>query len=146
MTELDTIRVSVVVPADRERTWRAVTEPVEMRQWFFDNIPAFEARKGFATAFDVRSGERVFPHRWTILDAAPPERIVYDWWYEGYAGRSRMTMTLTEAGAGQTRVQVDHEVLSPFDTRIPEFQPDSCRAGWRFFLDRLARYLSEAGR
>lgn len=32
-----------------EIVWNAITDVTQMRLWFFDNIPAFEARVGFKT-------------------------------------------------------------------------------------------------
>ncbi len=135
------IVVEQMLPAEADRVWRAITEADRMRQWFFGNIPTFEAREGFATRFDVDSGQRIFPHCWTILEVETGGRIVYDWRYDGYEGISKLTMELEPEGAERTCLRIVHETLEPFDSTIPEFQPDSCRAGWTFFLERLHEYL-----
>jgi len=143
MTLLPTpIAVERVLNASPRVVWNAITVRDQMIQWFFDNIPSFEPNVGFHTRFDVDSGERVFPHLWCILEAVPGKRIVYDWRYDGYNGVSRLTMSLQPEGSDQTRLRIVHETLEPFDNTIPEFQPESCRAGWNYFVDRLALFLT----
>ena len=44
-----------------DTVWSAITEPVQMRKWFFDNIPDFKPEVGFEIEFDVEAGGRVFP-------------------------------------------------------------------------------------
>ena len=144
MTPLpEPIIVERVLSVSPDTVWQAITEPEQMRQWFFDNIPDFEPRVGFSTWFDVDSGQRIFPHVWIILEAVPGERIVYDWRYDGYDGVSRLTMALAPEGPDRTRFRIVHETLEPFDNTIPEFQSDSCRTGWNYFMDRLAGYLKQ---
>jgi uncharacterized protein YndB with AHSA1/START domain len=47
-----------------ETVWRALTEPNQMRKWFFSNIPDFEPKKGFKVEFNIVDGEKNFPHQW----------------------------------------------------------------------------------
>jgi uncharacterized protein YndB with AHSA1/START domain len=54
-----------------EDLWNAITQPERMREWFFENIPAFEAKKGFSTRFNVQSQDRDFPHLWEITEVIP---------------------------------------------------------------------------
>ncbi|MFN3162708.1 MAG: SRPBCC domain-containing protein [Pseudohongiellaceae bacterium] len=53
-------------PCSQQVLWRAITDPAQMRQWFFDNIPNFEPRVGFKTEFTVDAGERQFLHQWDV--------------------------------------------------------------------------------
>ncbi len=84
------------VPVDR--LWRAITVRDEMVQWFFEEIPAFEARGGFETGFDVMADSRSFPHRWKIVEVEVARRIVYDWSYEGLDGRGMVEWDLAVVG------------------------------------------------
>ena len=135
------IVVERMLNASPDAVWAAITVQAQMVKWFFDNIPAFEPHVGFHTRFDVDSGKRIFPHLWTIIEAVPRCRIVYDWRYDGYNGVSQLTMSLHPEASGATTFRVCHEVLEPFDDNIPEFQPDSCRVGWEHFIGRLAAFV-----
>lgn len=42
-----------------------------MKQWFFENIPAFQPEIGFEIRFNVNSGEINFLHVWNITDVIP---------------------------------------------------------------------------
>ena len=52
--------IDQVVNASVQDVWEAITEIDQMRQWYFDNIPAFEPRTGFETRFNVSSQGRDF--------------------------------------------------------------------------------------
>lgn len=135
------IIVRYFFPVPVHRAWKAITVLQEMRQWFFDNIPAFEARVGFETMFTVTSEDRVFPHRWQIIEVSAPHRITYDWRYDGYKGRATVTFELTEREGG-TEITLTNTVNEDFPDGIPEFRAESCRGGWEYFLQqRLANYL-----
>ncbi len=58
------------------QVWQAITDPDQMRQWFFAAIDAFAPERGFATRFNVRSGDRDYPHLWRVTEAVPPTK---DW-------------------------------------------------------------------
>lgn len=121
--------------------WKAITHKNEMVQWFFDQIPAFEARVGFTTEFTVTSEEREFPHRWKIIEVIEKEKITYDWSYENWAGRGLVTFELFEK-SGKTLIRLTNVVSEDFDETVPEFQRESCIAGWEYFIQsRLSDYL-----
>ena len=43
--------------------WKAITEPDQMRQWFFEPMMEFKPEVGFETEFDVECEGQVFPHQ-----------------------------------------------------------------------------------
>ena len=86
MTTSEPIVVEQYFDVAPETLWKAITEHPQMVQWFFDNIPEFRPETGFQTQFHVQSSDRDFLHLWTITEAEPPRRIVYDWRYEDLAG------------------------------------------------------------
>lgn len=104
----------------------------KMRQWFFDNIPAFEPEVGFEAQFTVTNEGRVFPHRWKVIEATPPEKIAYDWQYDNYAGDAVVTFELSAEGDG-TQLKLTYTVLEDFSDDIPEFERESGRAGGILF-------------
>ena len=123
------------------RVWNALTLPEEMRQWFFPNIPEYEAKVGFETQFTVENDGRTFPHLWKVLEVAHLRKMVQEWRYEGYAGCCTVSYTL-EAIKELTRLTVTVTVLEDFPDNIPEFKRESGVSGWEYFiLQNLKKYL-----
>lgn len=128
---------------NRKALWDIITQQQHMTQWFFENIPDFKAEVGFATAFDVKSGTRIFPHRWKIMEVIPLNIIVYDWKYEGFHGHSIVTFEMEEKPGGSS-LTVTHKNTEPYPQNIPEFSRESCLGGWNYFIkERLKSYLSQ---
>ena len=136
------VEQSFATPIDK--VWGAITDLHQMRVWFFPQIEAFSPRAGFTTQFDVRNGDKVYPHIWRITEAIPRKKIVYDWRYGGYPGKSTVTFALSTQG-GMTTLKLTHEGLESFPQGNPDFSKESCTAGWRGFICvRLKEYLEES--
>ena len=126
---------------DVDTVWAALTEPEQMRKWFFDNIPDFKPEVGFMVEFDVDAGERHFLHQWKVLRAVPKKLIEVNWRYEGYAGNAIVSFGLEQLGS-QTKLTLTNTVTEDFTEGIPEFERESCIGGWRYFIQqRLKEYL-----
>lgn len=123
------------------RIWKALTNPQEMRQWFFEQIPDFKPELDFYTEFIIVNEGRTFTHCWTIKEVIPEEKIVYRWNYPEYPGDSNVYFEI-EAQESGSLLRVSTEVLEDFPDDIPEFKRDSCVAGWEYFIqNRLPEYL-----
>ena len=134
--------VQEVFDTDMQTVWKAITELNQLKEWFFENIPAFEPKIGFKTAFNVRSTERDFYHQWEITEVTYLEKITYSWKYKGLSGESFSTFTLSNLG-DRTKLKVTCSGLDSFPKDIPEFSYESCLAGWNYFInDRLKNYLN----
>ena len=128
--------------ANIQFVWESITELDNMKRWFFDNIPAFQAKVGFKTAFNVKSGERDFMHQWTIIEVVPKKKIVYDWRYLEYSGEAVLTFEMCEK-EDKTKLIVTCKGIESFPQEIPEFKRESCLAGWNYFIkDRLKNYIN----
>lgn len=126
-----------------EELWLAITEVDRMVKWFFDNIPDFKAEVGFETNFDVSTGERNFPHRWTILEVIPNNKIVYHWRYDNYPGEGYVTFEIDGSEDG-SNLSVVAEGMHTFPQDVPEFSRESCVGGWQYFINqRLRSYMKE---
>jgi len=135
------IEVTTQLPATMKAVWQALTDPAQMRQWYFDNIPDFKPEVGFATAFPVQSGERTFTHQWKVTKVAPLQELRYQWSYQEYPGEAEVLFLLEPEGAG-TRLTLQFDGLETFPSDIPEFTEEACRGGWTYFLkERLPAYL-----
>ena len=128
--------------ASKDSVWKALTDPAEMKKWFFPQIEEFKPKVGFVTEFDVDAGERVFRHCWEIKEVIPGKKLALGWRYAGYPGDSTVTFELFENNAGTTLI-LTHEVLKDFPDDIPEFQRDSCLEGWRYFIQKGLREYFE---
>jgi uncharacterized protein YndB with AHSA1/START domain len=116
-----------------EVAWKAITVIEEMRNWYFDNIPAFEARAGFETQFMVVNEGREFPHKWKMTEVLPMQRISYEWRFDGYPGTGLVTFELTGLGSATT-LKLTNIVLDDFPDDVPEFERESCLGGWQYFI------------
>ncbi|AFL83683.1 hypothetical protein Belba_1044 [Belliella baltica DSM 15883] len=126
-----------------ELLWSYLTERELMIQWYFENIPEFQAMLGFETEFEVENEGRVFPHNWKVMAVTPFRKISYNWKYKGFAGDSTVTFELRDLG-GKTELSLTHEVLEDFNDEIPEFSRASCQAGWTYFIkERLTRLVNQ---
>ena len=126
-----------------QTVWNAITELDQMRQWYFDNIPSFKPEVGFTTRFDVKSEDRIFPHVWTVTEVEPMKLIKYDWRFEGYPGDSFVVFELSTQDDATT-LKLTHEVRESFPDDIPEFERESCVAGWTYFIkERLRDFLAK---
>jgi len=112
-----------------------------MRQWFFDNIPAFEAMVGFETQFDVQSRDKNFRHLWKLIEVAPQKKIVYSWKYKEYPGDSIVAFDLMDLG-DKTKLILTAKGIETFPQDIPEFSRESCEGGWNYFIkNRLKKFI-----
>jgi len=129
--------------APLQSVWNAITVAGEMRAWYFDNIPAFEARVGFETEFMVSNEGREFPHQWLVTEVVPLKKISYDWRFGNWPGRGLVTFELSSQG-GSTKLKVTNAVLEDFPDDVPEFKRESCLGGWQYFIGQSLRgYLEK---
>ena len=139
------IRVEQVLDASVDEVWAAITELEQMRQWFFENIPAFEPVVGFETQFNVVAETRSFMHLWRVTEVVPKKRIVQRWQFQGYPGESLVAFELSPINAQQTELRVTADGVDTFPQDVPEFRRESGVQGWNYFIkDQLYRYLSPA--
>ena len=115
--------------------WNSITEIDQMRQWYFENIPAFKPEVGFETRFNVQSQGRSFLHIWKVTEVVPLKRITYNWKYENYPGDSFVVFELFKQN-NLTKLRLTHQVQESFPENISEFSRESCLEGWTFFIKR----------
>ncbi len=135
--------VNKIINQPVEKIWKAITERSEMIQWFFDNIPDFEAEEGFKTWFVVTSEERSFYHLWEVTDIVPNKVLKVEWTYPDYVKEPFLvTFQLEIESKEQTKMTVLAEGIEKFEhLDIPEFKRESCKGGWEYFTSRLKEYL-----
>jgi uncharacterized protein YndB with AHSA1/START domain len=125
-----------------EDLWNALTRLTEMRKWYFEMLPDFEARPGFRTSFEVQSEERTFTHLWQVLEVLPNSSITYSWRFREYDGASTSTFEIS-GDENRSKLKLTIMVQEDFPPRIPEFTRESCIGGWDYFIHgNLKNYLS----
>lgn len=137
------ISVEQSLECSPEEAWEALTNPAYMREWFFEQMPDFEAKVGFTTRFDVQGESLVFDHNWEVIEVIEGESITVSWKYPPHTGEGIVKYEIAPQGSG-TLARVTSSGIESFPQDVPEFRPESCRAGWEYFFQgRLAAYINQ---
>jgi uncharacterized protein YndB with AHSA1/START domain len=125
-----TLRFDRTLPYDRDRVWRAITDPAELRQWFPSEV-IYEPRVGAPMSFDFGGdhGVDVLPGEVVAWD--PPNVFAFAW------GKDELRFTLTDAPGG-TRLVFEHA----FAHEPGKEARDS--AGWAACFDAFDALLAGA--
>ena len=132
-TSEEPIIVEATFSAPPERVWQAITDPEEMRQWYFKQIEDFRPEPGFESKFTVALEERSFEHLWKIVEVEEGRSISYTWRYTEYPGNSHVSMQLSPAGAG-SHFRLEDVVTEDFPDGIPEFEREAGVEGWNYLI------------
>jgi uncharacterized protein YndB with AHSA1/START domain len=117
-----------VYNAPVEKVWKAITDPVDMKQWYF-YIPDFKAEIGFEFQFEGGADDRKYTHLCKITEVVPNKKLAYSWRYEGHGGNSLVSFELFAEG-DKTRVKLTHAGLETFPADQPDFAKENFEAGW----------------
>jgi len=123
--------------------WNAITNPEEMKKWYFEIMPDFKPEVGFKTQFLISVEDRNYTHLWEVTDMILQEMIKTRWHYEEHPGDSYVIFEIIEIEGG-TRLKATCEITEDFPQDLPEFKRDSGVAGWKFLIqDRLVNHLAK---
>ena len=140
----DSLRISRVFPATRQRTFRAWTDPTELKKWwrvgkeFVLTVAEIDLRVGggFRIGVESPSGS-LHMVKGRFLEVVPPERLVYTWIAEDpnlKQMETLVTVEFLERGDG-TEISLLHEKLKDGGLR------ESTRFGWASVIEGLAALL-----
>ncbi len=128
--------------ADIETVWAFLTDPAKRETWFCGGVT--EPRAGGRIVFDFdhrKLSERPPPDKYAhdavtcfegeVLVYAPPHKLAFSW-PEADGEGSRVEITLTETGRGETELHLVHSGLGTREYRI------GASAGWHAHFDLLA--------
>jgi len=115
--------------------WQAITDPVQMRQWFFEEIQDFRADVGFTTEFTVSVDGEGYPHLWQLTEVDQGRRITYQWRYGGYPGDSRVSWAIHDTADGVVLI-LTHKGAESFPQDNPIFSREACESGWVYFIQQ----------
>lgn len=129
--------------ASVEKVWKALTDPAEMKKWYFD-VPEFLPQVGNTFQFTGGTKEKQFLHLCRVTEVVPNRKIAYTWKYDGYTGESLVTFELFPDG-NSTRVRLTHAGLDTFPVNAePALGKENFNQGWKSILDTsLKRFLEQ---
>jgi uncharacterized protein YndB with AHSA1/START domain/DNA-binding transcriptional ArsR family regulator len=132
--------VRKVFKADREKLFRAFSDPEIMRQWFFAGEEGWSAdvtndfRVGGHYRIDMHEPDgSTYSHQGEYREIDPPHKIVFTWNSDFVEG-TQVTVEFREADNG-TEVILTHEFLPN------EEQREGHRRGWNGCLGNLEKML-----
>lgn len=114
--------------APEGRVWRAITDNVQMKEWYFD-LPEFRPEVGFEFHFSVGKDEKKYLHLCKITEVITGKKLAYSWRYDGYEGNSLVTFELFAEG-NKTRLRLTHEGLETFPKSNPDLAKENFFQGW----------------
>lgn len=141
----DTVVLERSFRAPVQKVWDALTDPSQMKVWYFPMLEDFKAEVGFQTKFDVPHGDKHYIHIWKVTEVIPGKKISYEWRFGDYPGNSLLTFELFDQGES-TRVVLTHDKLDSFRGDLhPDFSVENFQAGWTHFMEKaLKEYLEKA--
>jgi uncharacterized protein YndB with AHSA1/START domain len=139
LTDRGPIVVERTFMAPRAKVWKALTDPAQMRVWYFPQLEDFRAETGFETEFVVSHGGKEFIHQWRVTEVVPKQKISYEWKFAGYPGCSLLTIELFEQ-LGVTWLRLTHAGTDSFrGDLLPDLAKENFINGWRSFIGGALR-------
>lgn len=129
-------------PVSPSRVWKAITNPGEMRSWYFD-LPGFKAEVGYKFEFMGGPPDGIqYKHLCEVKEVIPERKLSYSWRYDGYKGDSLVTWEIFPEG-NATRVKLTHIGLDTFPQSNPDLVAKNFAEGWTDIVGRMLREYLE---
>jgi uncharacterized protein YndB with AHSA1/START domain len=137
----EAIVVERTLEAPVGRVWTALTDPNEMRQWYFD-LKEFKPQVGCEFEFVVEHEGNTYHHLCKVTAAVPQRKIAYTWRYKDEPGDSLATFELF-AEADKTRLKLTHTGIETFP-KTPAYARKNFEAGWTAIIgSELKQYVEK---
>ena len=133
MQETNPLVIEHSYDAAPEQVWAALTDPAEMKKWYFD-LPSFKAEVGYQFQFEGGPPEKTYLHLCEVKAVVPRQKLAYSWRYDGYPGDSLVTFELFAEGE-KTRLKLTHSGLETFAAaNNPDLDAKNFEMGWTEIL------------
>lgn len=136
------IRKSVIIDAPLNKVFSAITNPLELTNWFPD-LAVLEPRVGGKVQFifykeHSEKQDKDFYQEGEVLEFDPNKKISYTWNYKNIPGfpRTIVTWRLEDIGNNKTRVDLVHSGFLGGENEMY----DEHKEGWNYFLEKLTVY------
>ncbi|MDQ2647752.1 MAG: SRPBCC domain-containing protein [Myxococcota bacterium] len=134
---------SIVIRAPRDRVWKALTEPAEVKAYFFDTELETSWRPGSPLFFRGEWQGKQYEDRGKVLSFEPPHSLSYDYWssFSGLEDKPELRQIVRydlDEQDGGTRVRA-HQ--SNFDTQE---RAEHSEQNWRGVLEALKKYVESS--
>jgi len=135
---LEPVVIEIEVPVTPERAWSAVTDPVEVSEWFADVTPA----DGVGSPYRIDFGDgSAVEGRIKVLDDG--QRLAYTWtWADEEGGPTTLVTWEVEPtgdGAG-SRIRITHDGWA--EAGADEDTRDDHADYWDSYLESLEEFLA----
>ena len=132
----------ILVNASPAKVWRAITDPEEMKVWYFD-LPGFKAEKGYQFSFygETADGTK-YLHLCEVQEVEVNKKLSYTWKYEGYTGVSLVTFELFPDG-DKTLVKLTHSGIESFDKDNKDLKKSNFDGGWEAIVKESLKHFVE---
>lgn len=130
----------ITVKASCQKVWLALTNPSEMKKWYFD-LPEFKAETGYKFTFEGISSEgKTYVHHCEIVEVVQSRKLRYTWTYEGYSGQSMVSFELVPL-AGETLIILVHSGIDTFPKTNTDLSFKNFDTGWEAIIGDSLRNL-----
>ena len=133
--------VEYILNAPVDAVWNAITDPVKMKQWYFD-IPGFKPVPGFEFQFTAGSENKKYVHLCKIKESIPLQKLSYTWRYNDLPGNTLVIFELFDEGE-KTKVRLTHQGLETFPQDQPDFRRESFENGWTEIIGKNLKAFLE---
>lgn len=132
----------VIINASAAKVWKAITDKDEMKNWYFD-LKEFKPEIGFEFRFYGGPPEKQYLHICEITEVIPEEKLTYSWRYDGFPGKSFVTIELF-VEREKTRLKLTHSGLESFPSDNPHFAKENFAEGWNQIIGKnIKEYLEK---
>ncbi|MFW5687844.1 MAG: SRPBCC family protein [Bacteroidota bacterium] len=134
------ITATVTLRAAASTVWAALTDPKQMKQWYFD-IPDFTLLTDATFNFYEPGDGRQFHHRCTIREIIPEKKLSHTWTHPSHSkGESEVTWLLKEEN-GATHITLQHEGIENLADGGPAFAHENFQVGWEEIISSLKNHI-----
>jgi len=149
MNDLE-IKKIIEIDAPPERVFKAISDPVELTNWFPDAV-ILEPKVGGKSKFsfykdsDKRSKkmDRDFFPEGKVLEFVPNKKLAYTWQHKNIPDfpETVVTWELEQLGKNKTRLTLTHSGFTGKEVDMKSAKEHD--QGWSYFLGELASYCKK---